>query len=791
MPTLANILRGAAAGLLLSGASAQVEAPPSTFVDYTYDSGALANPSSQPRVVISFTVHHGGAQWLRLYFQEVELAGEVLSGSSAVLRLTSHRDGDVVEMNALHLRQWQSSSPYFNGDSVQVEVLAPPRSGASRVVLRGLDAGELVALGESICDTADDRVLSSDPRSARLLPIGCTGWLIDDCAKCMLTAGHCSGSLSVVEFNVPLSSSNGTIQHPPAADQYAVDAGSLQTNGGQGVGDDWAYFGTFANPVTGMTAFQAQGAAFALALPPSPNGNDIRITGYGTDNTPPESNQVQQTHVGPLVVSTPTAEVGYRTDTTGGNSGSPVIWEQTGEAVGIHTHGGCSSGGSGNNWGTASGHAGLQAALASPSGICSAGFSHPSGVPSILPPGVPTTVYADVLSPAATNVTLHYRYDGGAYLPVPMTFLGGQSWSADLPAPDCSDVAEFFFSADDPSCGTVTSPPGAPTDVFQAEVGTLVLAFADDFEGDQGWTATVQGATTGAWERGVPVNDPNWAYDPASDADGSGSCYLTQNEFGNTDVDNGSVRLESPDFDLSAGGEIRYAYYLNLTVEDGVDRLLLEVSPNGAAGPWTVVVAHDTSGSTSWREHAVSSADLVALGIPLTANMRARFTANDTGSASIVEAGLDAFTVGRIECGGPIGSIYCSPAVANSTGQPATIAASGSDTASDNDVLLASASMPANQFGYYLNSQTQGFSTPPGSQGNLCLGGGIGRYAKDVLSTGATGAFALQLDLTMTPTPSGPVAIVAGETWNFTTWYRDKNPSTTSNFTDAVSIVFQ
>ena len=30
----------------------------------------------------------------------------------------------------------------------------------------------------------------------------------------------------------------------------------------------------------------------------------------------------------------------------------------------------------------------------------------------------------------------------------------------------------------------------------------------------------------------------------------------------------------------------------------------------------------------------------------------------------------------------------------------------------------------------------------------------------------------------------------AGETWNFTTWYRDVNPTPTSNFTDAISVLF-
>lgn len=42
----------------------------------------------------------------------------------------------------------------------------------------------------------------------------------------------------------------------------------------------------------------------------------------------------------------------YQTDTEGGNSGSPVIDEATGNAVGVHTHGGCSTSGGGNNSGT-------------------------------------------------------------------------------------------------------------------------------------------------------------------------------------------------------------------------------------------------------------------------------------------------------------------------------------------------------------------------------------------------------------------------------------------------------
>ena len=90
----------------------------------------------------------------------------------------------------------------------------------------------------------------------------------------------------------------------------------------------------------------------------------------------------------------------------------------------------------------------------------------------------------------------------------------------------------------------------------------------------------------------------------------------------------------------------------------------------------------------------------------------------------------------------------------------------------------------------FLNSMSPGFVIPPGSQGNLCLGGGIGRYRDDVMSTGPAGSMSLALDLTQTPTPSGRTTAQAGETWYFQAWFRDKNPTQTSNFTDAVAVTF-
>ncbi|MEO2164093.1 MAG: VCBS repeat-containing protein [bacterium] len=140
--------------------------------------------------------------------------------------------------------------------------------------------------------------------------------------------------------------------------------------------------------------------------------------------------------------------------------------------------------------------------------------------------------------------------------------------------------------------------------------------------------------------------------------------------------------------------------------------------------------------------------------------------------------------------GGPIGTNYCGPAVPNSSGFPAVMGASGSDQVAANNVTLDASMMPANQFGYFLTSQTAGFiANPGGAQGNLCLGGQMGRYSKSLKNSGSGGSFQLTIDLTNMPPPVQS-SVLPGDTWNFAAWFRDKNPTNTSNFTDGLSILF-
>jgi len=141
--------------------------------------------------------------------------------------------------------------------------------------------------------------------------------------------------------------------------------------------------------------------------------------------------------------------------------------------------------------------------------------------------------------------------------------------------------------------------------------------------------------------------------------------------------------------------------------------------------------------------------------------------------------------------GGTIGTSYCT-AASNSSGQAASILINGSARVVDNDLELRAIGLPLGTNGYFLCSQTQGFvSQPGGSQGNLCLGGGIGRFLQQVQNSGASGSIAIQADLLALPTSMGPVAAQVGQTWSFQAWFRDANPQSTSNFSRGASILLQ
>jgi len=145
-------------------------------------------------------------------------------------------------------------------------------------------------------------------------------------------------------------------------------------------------------------------------------------------------------------------------------------------------------------------------------------------------------------------------------------------------------------------------------------------------------------------------------------------------------------------------------------------------------------------------------------------------------------------------CPQPLGAVYCSPAVANSTGASADIEARGSAVVLDADFRLLASEMPTSVSGMFLCSRTTDIVFQPGgSQGNLCLGGAIGRaVGGQILQASVFGTFSTQVDLGALPLPTGFVPALAGETWNFQAWFRDVAfGAPTSNFTDAWQVTFQ
>ena len=152
-----------ASSLVLAGVlSAQAIDHPVRYVARSLDSGYLDNAGATATVVFRGEVRVAGALNLSIYFDRTNLP----SGSR--LRLTSMHDGAIELFNGSTLAEYQNYSSWFNGDAVQVELIAGPHTTANRVMVVQAAAGEaFIASPATICGPTDDRQLSGDPRVAR------------------------------------------------------------------------------------------------------------------------------------------------------------------------------------------------------------------------------------------------------------------------------------------------------------------------------------------------------------------------------------------------------------------------------------------------------------------------------------------------------------------------------------------------------------------------------------------------------------------------------------------------
>lgn len=222
---------------------------------------------------------------------------------------------------------------------------------------------EAQAAQKTICGEVDDRLPSNNPMVARSIRSGdnggCTLTMIGK--ACAISAGHCHSTFEIAQFNTPMSQ-NGRIGYPAPEDSYEVDKSSITYRNG-GMGNDYAVLRLLPNSVTGKLAGDAQGY-YPVSFTAPNIGDIVRITGYGLDTAEPDRNLAQQSHIGPIAnFSTRGGGMGHQVDTMGGNSGSSIILEDTGEIIGIHTHGGCYTRGGANGSTSIAHHPELQKAI--------------------------------------------------------------------------------------------------------------------------------------------------------------------------------------------------------------------------------------------------------------------------------------------------------------------------------------------------------------------------------------------------------------------------------------------
>jgi len=149
----------------------------------------------------------------------------------------------------------------------------------------------------------------------------------------------------------------------------------------------------------------------------------------------------------------------------------------------------------------------------------------------------------------------------------------------------------------------------------------------------------------------------------------------------------------------------------------------------------------------------------------------------------------------RVRLDPGIGSVICA-GVANSTGEGARLVALGSDVLAVNSLSLRAMDLPAGAASVFMLSRMPGLVLQPGgSQGQLCLGGSVGRFLGqgEVGHSSEGGLAALEVDLTHLPGGGVVGRPAPGDTLYFQAWYRDRQPgnASTNNLTACVAVTLR
>jgi len=275
-----------------------------------------------------------------------------------------------------------------------------------------------------------------------------------------------------------------------------------------------------------------------------------------------------------------------------------------------------------------------------------------SDQPSTVNPAGGQTISVNAVTRQGSSMTDVSMFvdTGSGFTEVAMTDNGDGSFSAQSPQIDCGQTLNYYFRGTDTDNLTKALPANAPTGFYSANVASsFEQVFTDNFESSTGWS--VSGSVSdGAWERGIPAGGGGRG-DPASDSDGSGRCYLTDNEEGNSDVDGGTTTLTSPAMDASGEGVPTLSYDLWFSNNIGTvdDSMTIQIS-NTNGSSWQTLDTIDQNDPVAGGGWNTYTFDLSQIFTSPSSQVRIRFNASDTGDGSVVEAGVDAVEITMVSC---------------------------------------------------------------------------------------------------------------------------------------------
>ena len=272
--------------------------------------------------------------------------------------------------------------------------------------------------------------------------------------------------------------------------------------------------------------------------------------------------------------------------------------------------------------------------------------------------------FDQVLSPAAVNSADAIVLEGAG---VDGSFGTGDDVSVPLSWPEYMVGTNDLIvqaASDFPAAGqyrvridgnVVTNPFGtgldgdddgsAGGDFVQTFFACATIIEWEDTEDGIGWSVENIAIEDGGWESApeTPLGGGD-RQDPAVDADGTGMCFLTDNEDGNSDVDGGPTRLTSGVIDAAAIPDPVITFALWFSGDGNDDSFTVEISNNNGAS-WTLVESLASQGEV-WNQRNVVVND----HITPTSNMRMRFSVADNPNNDVVEAGIDSLRVVTFNC---------------------------------------------------------------------------------------------------------------------------------------------